>query len=175
MEWTRWDFDLAEVLGGVAIALILTGLLLRNLIDATTSVEAVQAFGGTTILVLLFGYRFASFRLDHQASGLLLLVVGGLVAGLMVLLVPSAFSDRGVLASFGALAVLATAFIVSPWISLPTRLSGILLLFTALLMVSLERTVFDGENIGSAIIVAVLGIVLILWPTAIEGVDEQTK
>ena len=175
MGWTRWDFDLAEVLGGLAIALILTGLLIRNLIDTTTSVEAVQAFGGMTILVLLFGYRFASHRLDDQASGLLLLLVGGLVAGLMILLAPSAFSDRGVLASFGALAVLATAFIVSPWISLPTRLFGILLLFTALLMVSLELTVFDGKKIGSAIIVAVLGIVLVLWPTATEEIDEQTK
>jgi hypothetical protein len=76
---TRWDFDLAETAGAIAIALILVGLLLRNLVDATTSADVVRAFGGVTILALLFGYRFVSHRLDEQASGVLLLFVGGLV------------------------------------------------------------------------------------------------
>ena len=139
MGWTRLDFDLAEVLGGLAITLVLTGLLIRNLISATTSVEVAQAFGATTILALLFGYRFASRRLDRQASGLLLLLVGGLVAGLMALLAPNAFSDGDTIAAFAVLLVLATIFIVSPWISISTSSFGLLLLFTALLMGSLEQ------------------------------------
>ena len=173
MGWTRLDFDLAEVLGGLAITLVLTGLLIRNLISATTSVEVAQAFGATTILALLFGYRFASRRLDRQASGLVLLLVGGLVAGLMALLAPNAFSDRDTIAAFAVLIVLATIFIVSPWISISTRSFGVLLLITALLMGSLELTVFDGEEISKAIVVAVFGIVMILWPTKLKEFDKK--
>ncbi|TVT76759.1 hypothetical protein FQA18_20580, partial [Haloferax volcanii] len=69
-----------------------------NLVDATTSADVVRAFGGVTILALLFGYRFVSHRLDEQASGVLLLFVGGLVAGLTLLVAPSAFADRGTIA-----------------------------------------------------------------------------
>ncbi|RDZ39038.1 hypothetical protein C5B89_10885 [Haloferax sp. Atlit-47N] len=175
MGRTRWDFDLAETAGAIAIALILVGLLLRNLVDATTSADVVRAFGGVTILALLFGYRFVSHRLDEQASGVLLLFVGGLVAGLTLLVAPSAFADRGTIAAFAALGVLATAFIVSPWISVSTRWFGALLCVIALLMAGLELTVFTGEDIGSAIVVAMLGLVMVLRPKAIEETGGRTE
>jgi len=38
--------DLPEVPGGLAIALIARGLLIRNVVDAITPIEVIQAFGG---------------------------------------------------------------------------------------------------------------------------------
>lgn len=65
MGRTRWSFDLAEAAETIATALIFAGLLLRNLVSAATSADVVQAFGEVTILALLFGYWFTSYRLDE--------------------------------------------------------------------------------------------------------------
>ncbi|TVT80674.1 hypothetical protein FQA18_20205, partial [Haloferax volcanii] len=95
--------------------------------------------------------------------------------GLTLLVAPSAFADRGTIAAFAALGVLATAFIVSPWISVSTRWFGALLCVVALLMAGLELTVFTGEDIGSAIVVAMLGLVMVLRPKAIEETGGRTE
>lgn len=179
MEWPPWEpLDTSQRVAGVLIFVIITGMFLRTLIDATSFTEMLRAVGGIVVLCLLFGYRIVSPNLRNPESGALLIFVGAVTAGILIVLVESPFSNE-LLATFGVLLLYASALLVSPYIDLSTRAMGVVAILVGGSFVVLEWLVFrvgsgsEADIYISGVLLGVLGVVMIARPDAVDAVVEE--
>jgi hypothetical protein len=162
-----------ELVAAGLLSLILLGLLVRNLADATTVEEAVRAVAAVVVLALMFGYRIASRHLDTRRDGTLLLVVGGVGAGVLLTVAPSAF-DAELLAAFCGLALLGAALVVAPSLDLSTRTLGGVLVLAGVGMAGAEVVVFrEGRGVVLGGLLALAGALTVLDPEAFERFERE--
>ena len=164
-----------ELVAAALISLILLGLLVRNLVDATTVEEAARTVAVVVVLAALFGYRIVSRHLDARRDGALLLVVGGVVAGVLLAVAPSAF-DAELLTAFGALALLGAALVVAPHLDLSTRTFGGVLVLAGFGMAGAEIVVFgEGRGVVLGGLLALVGALTVLNPESFERFEREAE
>ncbi|WP_324665679.1 hypothetical protein [Haloarcula sediminis] len=181
MEWPPWEpLDTSQLVAGVLISILIMGMFLRTVIDATSFTEMLQAVGGVAVLCLLFGYRIVSPNLQNPKSGALLFFVGAVTAGILVVLTENPFSNE-LLATFGVLILYASVLLVSPYFDFSTRAMGGVAILVGGSFIALEWLVFrvgSGAEIDtyiSGVLLSVLGVVMVARPDAFDNVAEKTS
>lgn len=166
-DLSRREFAVLAVVG-----LILGGLLVRNVVDAESAEEAVRSVAAVAVLGLLFGYRIVSRHLPARRDGALLLLVGGLAAGILVVVFPESF-DTELVVAFGALALLGAALVVGSRVDLSTRAFGGALAVAGGGIVAGGLTVFDGDGVVLGGLLALLGVLTVVDPDGLESVERR--
>ncbi len=181
MGWTPWDcLDTRRLVAGGLITLLIAGVLVRNLLDATTSADVVHALGWAVIVASLFGHRLVSPDLDDRSDGILLLLVCALVAGVEVALASERVLSPEFVVPLGALALLALALIVGPHVDLSTRAVGGLLASFATVVTALGWFTFgtdDGVGLRWYVtggLLALFGLIVVYRPTVLEALDRSS-
>lgn len=162
-----------ELAAAALVALILGGLLVRNVAEADSSEEAVRVVVLVAALGALFGYRFVGRHLPARRDGALLLLVGGFVAAAFAAVAPEAF-DAELVAALAAAALLGVALVVGSAVDLSTRAFGAAVAVAGVAIVAAELTVFGGD-VAVGVLLALLGVLTVLDPDGFEAVERADE
>lgn len=166
--WRR--LDRLDRIGLGFVAVILVGLFLRNAADASSSLDVLRAVAAVFVLALVVGYRVASRHLSTRRSGLLLVGVALVAAGVVYALSPDRQFDRDLVAALGAAFVVGAGFVLASYVDWSTRRVGAAWTLAGAGVVAAEFLVFEaGSGALHGAFLVVLGILALFSPETVEG------